>query len=482
LTSTATSTTTLGTTATSTRATTDKARARRNHPRSEWGARALVLLLACTTFLFAGVYPSSLAIPALLLALLVVAVRPWRTHDDAPAVHTSLLVIAAAIVLQLIPLPTVVVDSLSPVDRRVWQSLSVVPVSGALPLSVDPRSTVWALGIAGGTFLVFVISRQVFAGGGVRVAARGIASVGLALAALSLAQDATARGLMYWRWKPVHEGAPPFGPFVNRNHFATWVVLAVPVCLGYLLAHGNAHRRREGASGGWHKELLRLLDARSIWLAASICLMLVALVASLSRAGMVGLVSAIVAGGYLRSRRTGSPALTWAVATLAVALLGAALRINPAELAHRFGAAGGAAADRVAIWRATLPVARDFWLAGTGAGTFETVMLAYQRAPSLFRINAAHNHYLQVATEGGLLIGIPVAAALALFARASRAALASDDSGMYFLRAGALSGLIGVAVQSVWDTGLTTPANAVLAAIVAAMVVHRSAPRARSNA
>ena len=53
---------------------------------------------------------------------------------------------------------------------------------------------------------------------------------------------------------------------------------------------------------------------------------------------------------------------------------------------------------------------------------------------------------------------------------------------MYFLRAGALCGLFGVAVQSVWETGLTTPANAVLAALAAAMVVHRSAPRVRSNA
>jgi hypothetical protein len=100
----------------------------------------------------------------------------------------------------------------------------------------------------------------------------------------------------------------------------------------------------------------------------------------------------------------------------------------------------------------------------------------------LFRINAAHNHYLQVAAEGGLLIGMPVAVALALFLRASREALAADESAMYFLRAGALGGLVGVAVQSVWETGLTAPANAVLAAIVAAMVVHRSAPRVRSSA
>jgi hypothetical protein len=75
-----------------------------------------------------------------------------------------------------------------------------------------------------------------------------------------------------------------------------------------------------------------------------------------------------------------------------------------------------------------------------------------------------------------------VAVAAALFARAAHAALARDESGMYFLRAGAVSGLVGVAVQSVWDTGLTNPANAILAAIAAAMVVHRSMPRVRPGA
>jgi hypothetical protein len=378
--------------------------------------------------------------------------------------------------LQLVPLPAVIVDRLSPVDRVIRQSLSLTPVLGGLPLSVDPSATVRAIALGGGAMIVFVIGRRVFAGGGVRIAARGIAMVGLVLAAISLAQDATAHGLMYWRWDP-GEGPPPFGPFLNRNHFATWIVMAAPVCLGYLLAHAAAHPRRQRPSTIWHQRLLQLLDARSIWLSASICLMLVALVASMSRAGFVGLVSALLVGAFLRSRRADSPAATWAVSAIGVALVAAAIRVNLADVLQRFEAAGTAAVYRMGIWRATMPVVRDFWLTGSGAGTFETVMLVYRRAPSLFRTNAAHNHYLQVAAEGGLLIGIPVAVALVLFVRESIQALARDDSGMYFIRAGALSGLAGVAVQSIWETGLTTPANGVLAAIVAAIVVHRSPVR-----
>src|SRR6185295_425002 len=129
---------------------------------------------------------------------------------------------------------------------------------------------------------------------------------------------------------------------------------------------------------------------------------------------------------------------------------------------------------RLAIWQATLPVVKDFWLTGTGAGTFETVMLVYQRTPSLFRINAAHNHYLQVAAEGGLLLGVPVAVALGLFARDGWRSLLDDRSPTGLMRIGAFSGLTGAAVQSLWETGLTTPANALLAAVLAAMVLLRA--------
>jgi O-antigen ligase len=86
--------------------------------------------------------------------------------------------------------------------------------------------------------------------------------------------------------------------------------------------------------------------------------------------------------------------------------------------------------------------------------------------------NQAHNHYLQVVSEGGLLVGIPALLMVVAFVREARARLDADRSGMFWVRAGAASGLCGVAVQSLLETGLTTPANAALAAVAAAIVTH----------
>jgi hypothetical protein len=40
-------------------------------------------------------------------------------------------------------------------------------------------------------------------------------------------------------------------------------------------------------------------------------------------------------------------------------------------------------------------------------------------------------------------------------------------------RIGSLAGLMAVAVQGLWETGLRMPANGVLFAVVAAIAVHR---------
>jgi hypothetical protein len=47
---------------------------------------------------------------------------------------------------------------------------------------------------------------------------------------------------------------------------------------------------------------------------------------------------------------------------------------------------------------------------------------------------------------------------------------------MWNLRLGALTGIVAVAVQSVWECGLITPANGVLLSVVAALLLHRVSP------
>jgi O-antigen ligase len=115
---------------------------------------------------------------------------------------------------------------------------------------------------------------------------------------------------------------------------------------------------------------------------------------------------------------------------------------------------------------------RDFWTTGSGLGTFESAMAFYQQADRSVFFNQAHSEYLQLAAEGGLPLLAAAAGAAAAFIRLAASRLRGDATGVFWIRAGAAAGLAAAALQSVWENGLRIPANALLAAILAAIVVH----------
>ena len=441
------------------------------------GALALLVILGWTTFGFAGVYPSTLVVPAVICAALGAAWRPWRPDaEPIPALRAALGCYLAGIALQMVPLPRSILDLVSPAAAPTASQL-LLAVPAWLPLTIDRTATAYTLLVNAALVVVFLVALRIFATGGVRLVARGVSMIGLLLALIALAQDATARGLMYWRWKPLSEGGPPFGPFVNRNHFATWVVLAVPLAIGYLAAHAGAHHSDPGAPMPLRRRIVVFLDGRAILLTAAACIMTVAMAATLSRSGLLGMAAAAATGALLW-RRHGREAVRrgraawWLALAAAGAIALIAVSTPFARIAARLAASRVSAADRVLIWKDTLPMIRDFWLTGTGAGTYETGMLVYQRSSPGVRFNQAHNHYLQVVADGGLLLSLPLSVALAVYARQAWRRLTAERSGIYWIRAGAFCGLTGAAAQSVWETGLATPANAVLASILAAIVIH----------
>jgi len=392
-----------------------------------------------------------------------------------PAIHLWLAVFIAATGAQLLPLPPLLLSVVSPSLRATVAQLSLA-VPSWLTLSIDERATGVRLLINVGLVIVFLAALRVFATGGVRLFARGVAMMGLLLSLIALAQDSTANGLMYWRWKPLTEGTPPFGPFVNRNHFATWVVLALPFIVGYLAAHSGAHRAHvTPPTVPFRRRLVTFFDGRAALLTASACVLVVALFATLSRSGLFGLTAAIVIAVLLRIRHDGAShgrAISWISAGVVAAILLTLVSTPKESFVGRLARTRVSAEDRFVIWKDTVPIVRAFWLTGTGAGTYETSMLVFQRASRVARFNQAHNHYLQALSEGGVLLCAPLFLALALFVRQGWARVATDQSGMYWIRAGAVCGLSGAAAQSVWETGLVTPANAALAAVLCAVVIH----------
>jgi O-antigen ligase len=257
---------------------------------------------------------------------------------------------------------------------------------------------------------------------------------------------------------------------VNRNHFVTWALMALPLTAGYLVAH--ARSLRVGGHQPWPARLAAWLDSRALWLFGTLGALTVALVMSLARSALVGLAATGPVVFWLLARRGGTR-LRLGLTLAGAGVLAAVLAWSNFQAVGLRVREGGLALDaRRVIWRETLGIVADFWPTGTGMGTYSAAMRVYQRSGRPGHYNQAHNQYLQLAAEGGLLLSVPVAIATIAFVRAARHRMRHDFSSMYAVRAGAIAGMIGVAAQSVFETGLRMPANAALFAVLAAAAAH----------
>jgi O-antigen ligase len=400
--------------------------------------------------------------------------RPHRALDLA--LLACLLVTAG----QLIPLSPRARSLLSPSAATIDRALLLNPPANgpdaaARPLSLDPASTAWALAFGVALLLIFWSARAIFTrGGALRPVCRWTAWFGLALAAVMFVQRAVTPGLIYGFWRPITRAShpTPLGPFVNRNDIATWLMMACPLVLGYAIARLDSRRH-----GSRAPDIESLADARMLWLGMSLCLMMAALLASLSRSGLFGGAAAVLVFAGLARRRLSERRLGWVIIAMLGLTVIAMMYANLSALLERISATvpsnlGG----RLTVWRETWPMVRDFRLTGIGVGAFERGMLVYQQSTRLIFFNHAHNEYLQVLVEGGLLLAVPAGMVILAGWWGVRQRINADRTSVFWIRVGAASGMAAVAAQSVWDTGLRMPASAVLFAVVAAAAFHEPEP------
>jgi len=213
----------------------------------------------------------------------------------------------------------------------------------------------------------------------------------------------------------------------------------------------------------------------------ALIVMVLSVLLSVSRSGIVCLAIGMVAFGWFALRKIASRSrralMIVCIAALAIGCVGWAGvdRIGSRFAALQSDGSGG----RRAIWRDTVAVSRAFPVAGTGLDTFGLAMQVYQSADLYQHYEEAHNDYLQVAAEGGLLVGLPallliVAAAGQVWRRFRERA---DTVTTFWLRAGAAAGLLTIALQEATEFSLQMPGNAALFCVLAAIAVHRPGAR-----
>jgi len=411
---------------------------------------------------------------------------PRIARRDTRLLDAALAVSAVAIATQLIPLSASLRLAIAPSSIAYERIVRLSPAAASAapgPITVNRAATWFALLAVAVLFALFWSARTAFRRGGVRTTIRGIAVMGAVLAPLGAIQHAIAPHRFYGLWISHIPNALVYTPFMNRNDFASWLIMAIPLITGYSIAHIQSRRR-----SGLPFDPEAAFDDRTLALGIALIAMTAGVLAAMSRSALIGSGAALVVFVLLARGRMSRRRLIWLVASaMAVVAAAAVYAANVAALATRVsGAMSEGVGGRVAIWRQTWPMVRDFWPVGSGVGTYQQVMVLYQTiTPRLFYISHADNEYLQVLAEGGALVAAPAAIAVMALAALTIRRLDADRTALFWMRAGAACGMVAVAVQNFFEMTLRVPANGVLFAILAAIAVHeghgdtaRQSPRA----
>jgi tetratricopeptide (TPR) repeat protein len=263
------------------------------------------------------------------------------------------------------------------------------------------------------------------------------------------------------------------GTFINRNHFAGFLEMVFPLCLGYTCTFIRWGRQPEKVK---LKQMFSSdYPAPPLALGVVLAILLVALIFSRSKAGIVA--AGIGFFVFALLVRLGHGRFSTGLGIGMAASFGLTLiysfRIGLDSVFQRFLRIG-AATDRFQVWQDAWPMAVDHPL-GIGLANFKQVFPVYRiQTPGDAIFEYAHNDYLQLLVEAGWPGVVLVVSAFIIFVTIAVLKVARmrpfRDPLRFFAAAGAVSGLISIGFHSLFDFNLQIPSNCIYFVLLLAIV------------
>lgn len=409
----------------------------------------------------------------------------WRSRPDLLAqrlscfrIPLSLLIAFAAFPwLQAMPMPTTVVQLLSPaavIDAAApYSTLSVDPYESRT-MGMLSMTMVLAFGV---TLLTVRTQERM------EQLTKALIFSGLLQAILGAVLFSVKADYQIFFIGALHDRM--YGTFDYHNTMAAYMCMTLSLGIGLMLAKIGRTDAKVRARNWKGKAAAALEFALSptMRLRLLLVVMVIALVLTRSRMGNTAFfVSMVVVGLYaiVVARKTAphTMALIISLIVMDIVIVGTGVglekvvqRIQDTEL--RIADAGKAESieARTAAARMSLPILQDYPLVGSGAGSFYSVFMTYREPDYGYAyVHHTHNDFVEIATDYGLL-GLGLVGALALLtARTTAGVMAQRRSKLpWGIAFGVTMAIVALFIHSTVDFNLQIPAISLTITVILAM-------------
>ena len=429
--------------------------------------RIVIFLLIFSPLAFGTVEPWSLLIMegGAFLGLFLYLVSAYKNDQklyEIPGL-LPLLCFLGYILFQLIPLPAFLVRILSPGIHQIYiDTVGIFQPVDWLPLTLNRQETLSEFFRFGAYAAFYILVVQLFSRAAyLKRVVLIVASFAASLSIVAILQHFTAEGKIYW-FREFARGTH-FGPYVNRNHYAGFMEIVTPlvvVLAFYLKPIVIADTLKERIVSFFdHPNIHRYLG-----FSFGALIMAVSVFVSISRGGIVSLMIALSILGILlsryRSKTKGALILSYLCFLLMISI--GWFGWNP--IFERFnnirGNAGEITENRLNVWRDSQHTVACFPITGTGFGTFQHSYQIYRTLPKPANYTHAHNDYLELLTNGGIIgTAVVVWFLVSIFTKFYSGLKRRREPYMIYLGYGAFVGTLSILLHAATDFNFQIGAN-----------------------
>jgi O-antigen ligase len=389
--------------------------------------------------------------------------------------------------LQCVLFPAPLVGLLSPNTLAAYQPLlDILPPDTWIPLTLSQHATLLECLRLSTYALLYVLTVQLLSRSSRRVSQTVIAVAVLSavLAFASIIQRAVAPDTLFW-FRELKSRHLTFGPWVNRNQYAGFMVMTSPLLLALFLLHRSAGWQGES----FREKFIALFSGpeatHHLFYGFGTLVALSSIFLSQSRGGVISIIFALLLFFLLLARSQGKlQTLTLLLLIICLSILiPAAGWFSWDTLFDRFSAtldaeSGRLMDARLPLWQDTLKIILDFPVTGAGFGSFQELFPSYKSFADRLVYDHAHNDYLELLTDGGV-IGFLLATWFvgAVLKKGLRQIVLRQDRAAVLFSIAAFSGISGALVYSLTDFNMHNGADGLYFFFLCGLLISASHTR-----